>query len=60
MIQMERGTWEGVRFILSPKPFAQTPPLTVIAQARGKASRSKELHQQALGQLRKSWRRDDS
>ena len=53
MIQMERGTWEVVRFILSPKPFAQTPPLTVIAQARGKASQSKELHQQELQKLRK-------
>jgi len=28
VIKMETGTWEGVRFILSPKPFAQTPPLT--------------------------------
>lgn len=53
MIKMETGTWEGVRFILSPKPFAQTPLLTVIAQARGKASQSKELHQHELQKLRK-------
>lgn len=53
MIEMERGTLERFRFILSPKPFAQTPPLTVIAQARRKASLNKELHQQALDKLRR-------